>query len=134
MKKYRIMQQTSHPNGLGGVGKAYKQLIASEKFSEFEFKPLIQTEQTKGISFKVIRRYIKEIKKFQPDLIHVRGVMIDGFLGLLAAKLAGWRVVMSVHGLYSDFYEASSFRKKIAKYILEPVSFWMADDRAKHET
>ena len=34
---------------------------------------------------------------------------------------------MSVHGLYSDFYEANSLRKVIAKYIMEPLSFCMAD-------
>ncbi|MBQ7799771.1 MAG: glycosyltransferase family 4 protein [Oscillospiraceae bacterium] len=127
MKKYKIMQQTSHPSGLGGVGKAYKQLLESKHFEDFEFRALIQTEQTKGVSFKVIKRYIKEIREFNPDLIHVRGVMIDGFLGLLAAKLTNRRVVMSVHGLYSDFHEANSLRKKIARYILEPISFRMAD-------
>lgn len=128
MKKYKVMQQVCQPNGMGGVGKAYKQLITSKQLECFEFRPLVQTEQTRGLSIKVIKKYIKEIKEYDPDLIHVRGVLIDGFLALIAARLSGKRkVVMSVHGLYSDFIEAHPLRKMIAKYIMEPLSFCMAD-------
>lgn len=126
--KYKVMQQVADSKGLGGVGKAYLQLIESDCFGSFIFCPLEQMSGITGFSVKAIRAYIKEIKEFKPDLIHVRGAMVDGLNALIAARLYGHcKIVMSVHGLYSDFREANELKKKISEFLIEPLIFSIPD-------
>lgn len=127
-KRYKIMQQIAFNGGYGGVSKAFNRLMSSEAMKQFDIAILEQYESVRGISFGVIKRYIKEIKKENPDLIHIRGVLPDGLMAIIAARLARVpHVCMSVHGLYSDEVQIGKLKKFISMYIIEPLSFLLVD-------
>lgn len=126
--KYKIMQQIAFNGGYGGVSKAFNRLMNSDAMKQFDIVVLEQYEAVHGISIKVIKRYIKEIKAEQPDLIHVRGVLPDGLMALIAARIARVpHICMSVHGLYSDEVQIGKIKKMVSEYIIEPLSFLLAD-------
>ena len=127
-KKYKIMQQIAFNGGYGGVSKAFRRLMESSEMQDFDIVVLEQHEAVKGISFRVIRRYIKEIKKENPDLIHIRGILPDGLMALIAAKIARVpHICMSVHGMYSDEVRINKIKKFISRRIIEPLSCSLAD-------
>lgn len=127
MKK--IMQQVYRKNSIGGVSVAFRRMANSGYFDKFEMKTLEMEKITHGLDFAVIREYVKEIKNYNPDLIHIRGTTDDGLLALIAARIAGVKhILMGVEGMYSDTYEISKIKKLIARYIIEPLSFTLATD------
>lgn len=127
-KKYKVMQQIAFNGGYGGVSKAFNRLMSSDAMKQFDVSILEQREAVRGISFKVIRRYVKEIKHEKPDLIHIRGVLPDGLMALIAAHIAHVpHICMSVHGLYSDEIQINRFKKVVSAFVLEPLSFLLAD-------
>ena len=126
--KLKIMQQVVQHNGYGGPSKALQRLMKSEEMQQFDLFILEQTTTSKKHVIKVIRKYIKDIKKVKPDLIHVRGVQSDGLLCLIAAKFARVpHVVMSVNGMASDLHQVSKIKHLIAEYVVEPLSFFLSE-------
>lgn len=127
-KKYKIMQQIAFNGGYGGVSKSFKRLMNNPEMQKFNMVILEQHEIVRGISIRVIKRYIKEILKEKPDLIHIRGVLPDGLMALIAAKIAKVPCIcMSVHGMYSDEVKIGKIKKIISGVLVEPISFLLAD-------
>ncbi len=122
-----IMQQVVAPKNIGGTSTEYKKLINSTLKIYYDFIPLEQ-EIIKGLDIKEIIRVTKIIKEKKPDIIHIRGAAIDGLNTIIAAKLArNCKILLSVHGMYSDLYEISNIKKFISYYIIEPLSFRLSD-------
>lgn len=128
MKK-KIMEQVYLMDGVGGVSIAFKRMLDSGMFDQYEMEILQLNKVTKGVSLKVIADYVKAIKKFQPDLLHIRGANIDGLWPTIAAKIAGVKhIVTGIEGMYSDMYEISPLKKWIARWIVEPLFFMLSTD------
>jgi glycosyltransferase involved in cell wall biosynthesis len=120
-----IMNQVLNPDSLGGTMTVFNVYFNSLLKESFEFVPLVQSSTR--LNFKQIRLYYKFIKAINPVLIDVQGVNIEVLSVLIAAKLAGVKIVMGVHGMYSDLYEISRIKKWISAFITEPISFYLAD-------
>ena len=129
MKRIRVMQQALDPTGYGGVSVEYRALMASADLGEkYEFIPLILKDHFKGINIRAIKFYYQNIKKEQPDMVHVRGAAIDGLNAEIAVKLAGKaKLLVCVHGMYSDMVNFHPVKKWIARHIIEPLCFMLAD-------
>lgn len=126
--KIKIVQQALNPIGIGGVSSEFRALINSNLNKRYDFIPLILKECNRGINIKDIRFYYKEISKLSPDIIHVRGAAVDGLNAIIAAKLANnCKILVSVHGMYSDLVYISKLKKFIAKNIIEKIIFTLAD-------
>lgn len=128
MKKVKIMQQALNPNGLGGVSAEFRALEKSGLSNEFEFIPLILKDYHKGISLRDIYFYYKKIKEENPDIVQIRGAAIDGLNAEIAAKLVRkTKILLCIHGMYSDFVYYNLIKHLIARYIIEPLCFFLAD-------
>lgn len=120
-----IMTQVLNPENIGGTMTVFKTLLNSSLKESFEFVPLIQNSTS--LSIKEILKLRKLIKISNPDLVDVQGVNIEALPAIVAAKLAGAKVIMGVHGMYSDLYEISRLKKWISAYIIEPLAFYLSD-------
>ena len=120
-----IMTQVLNPENIGGTMTVFKTRLNSSLNESFEFVPLIQ--HNTSFNVKEILRLRKLIKKTKPDLVDVQGVNVEVLPVIVAAKLAGTKVIMGVHGMYSDLYEISRIKKWISALIVEPLAFYLSD-------
>lgn len=112
----------------GGPAAGALLLINSKLRKKYNFVPLEQTFAPHGINLKLLHDLYKKIKRVKPDILHIRGLQSEGFYGVLAGKLAGCKkIVVSVHGLYSDDSSCQGFKKWIFSNIIEPLTLKMAD-------
>ena len=127
MKKVKVIQQIMSP-GYGGVSTEFNALKKSQLNAEFEFVPLILEKPHRGINLHDILFYYHRIKEEKPDIIQIRGAAVDGLNAEIAAKIAGnSKILVCVHGMYSDFVYYNLLKKLIARFIVEPLCFKLAD-------
>lgn len=127
-RKVKVVQQVLAPKSKGGVSSEFRALQQSKLNVKYQFIPLILEDGHKGINLRDILFYYRGIKKEKPDIVHIRGAGVDGLNAEIAAKLAGkTKVLVCVHGMYSDFVYYNPVKKWIAKYIIEPLCFKLAD-------
>lgn len=128
MTKIKVMQQVLNPAGLGGVSSEFRALKESKLGHDFEFIPLILEDSHSGLSFRDIAFYYKKIKAEKPDIVQIRGAAVDGLNAEIAAKLAcKTKVLLCVHGMYSDFVYYNPIKRLVARYLVEPLCFSLAD-------
>lgn len=128
MKKVKVLHQVLDPRGSGGVSSEFRALKNSKLSEDFEFESMILTDFNPGLNLHDIMFYYKYIKKSKPDIIHIRGAAIDGLNAIIAAKLAKTgKILVTVHGMYSDLVYIGKLKKWISKYIIEKLSFHFAD-------
>jgi glycosyltransferase involved in cell wall biosynthesis len=121
-----IMQHSFGKPGSGGPIMAFERLLEN---SDFSYGRLLQAEPAGGVNINLIRRFILEIRKYRPELIHVRGLGNEGFHAVLAARLAGVpNILVSVHGTHRDLKTArqSRFRQWIVVNVLERLTLVLA--------
>ncbi len=78
-------------------------------------------------ALRFVLHYRKAINRAHGDAIYICGLQYVGFLMTLAAKLSNvGEVIVSVHGSDWDV-EDKTLRRKVLKYIIEPLEVRMAD-------
>ena len=128
MHKIRILQQVLDFTGIGGVSTEYRALAHSNLSGKYDFQSMVLKNSHKGINFKDILFYYRHIKKNNPDIIHIRGAAVDGLNAVLAAKLARrGKILVTVHGMYSDLVYIHPLKKWLSKHVIEPMIFILAD-------
>ena len=126
--RIKVVQQVLAPQSKGGVSSEFRALEQSKLCERYQFIPLILSEGHRGINLYDILFYYRGIKKENPDIVHIRGAGVDGLNAEIAAKLFGnAKVLVSVHGMYSDFVYYNPIKKWIARHIIEPLCFKLAD-------
>lgn len=127
-KRIKVMQQVFAPQSKGGVSSEFRALEQSQLSERYQFVPLILAEGHKGVNLHDILFYYRGIKNEKPDIIQIRGAGVDGLNAEIAAKLVGnVKVLLCVHGMYSDFVFYNPIKKWIARHIIEPLCFRLAD-------
>lgn len=127
MKKIKVLQQVLNPSGSGGVSTEFRALQQSKLAEVYEFVPMILMESHRGLNRHDIGFYYRAIKRERPDIVHVRGAAIDGLNAEIAARLAGCgKVLVTVHGMYSDMVYYPGWKKWISKHIIERLVFQLA--------
>lgn len=126
--KIKVLHQVLDPSGSGGVSAEYRALKNSKLAVIYDFEPMILNEFHAGLNIHDIMFYYRYIKKANPDIIHVRGAAVDGLNAIVAAKLARkGKILVTVHGMYSDLVYISPVKKWISKNVIERLSFQLAD-------
>lgn len=128
MKKAKVLQQVLNPSGSGGVSTEFRALQQSRLKEDYDFVPMVLMDPHGGLNRHDIGFYYRAIKREQPDIIHVRGAAIDGLNAEIAARLAGCgKVLVTVHGMYSDLVYYNPIKKWVSKHIIEGLIFHLAD-------
>ena len=129
MEKIRVLQQVLDPSGSGGVSAEYRALQRSSLLrGNYVFIPMILRTPHRGLSIRDIVFYCREIRKANPDIIHIRGAAMDGLNAEIAARICGkGKILVFVHGMYSDLIFISAVKRWISKNIIERLAFSLAD-------
>ena len=129
MQKIRVVQQYVNVVNSGGLKSEYEALKERSSLSyKYEFVPVVLNNCHCGISLSDIRFYYKSFKKASPDIIHIRGAGMESLNAVLGAKLSGCgKILVTVHGMFSDLVYYSSIKRWICKHIVEPAIFGLSD-------
>jgi len=124
---YRVVQHFAIADSIGGPAAQLRLLMKSPIMADFEFYLCSQNRPAGGINLPLIREMAAEIRKWNPHLVHVRGLQNEGFHGVLAAKLAGCqRILVSVHGFAGDSIQSSPWKKALFSCFIEPLTLRLA--------
>lgn len=127
MKKVILQQYFKSQINNGGPATCAILLMNSFLKDKYEFVPMDGWFPFKTGFIKQFLYFYKTIKEVKPDLVHIRGVQLEGFYGILAAKLLGVKSVLSVDGMMIDAQHIGKLKRSIFKYILEPFALRNAD-------
>lgn len=128
MPRTRVAQQYVCAD-CGGIRSEYRALCARDTLSDsFELIPVELRGCHGGISIADIRYWRRAFRAASPDIIHVRGAGVESLNAVIAARLAGHaKVLVTVHGMFSDLVYYSSVRRWICRHVIEPLIFGLSD-------
>lgn len=126
--KPKVMQVVAEFNRDGGPQQGLRRLLNSRLNERFEFAVLNLTWKEHGMNLFLFGKWVHQIKSYRPDIVHVRGLQSEGFYGVLAAKIAGCdRIVLSIHGFYSDSVRVGKIKRWLFGTFIEPFTLRLAD-------
>ena len=126
--KIKVVQQSLSLSVLGGTTSEFKALQHSSLGEAFEFIPMVLTDYKRGINIHDILFYYRFLKCHTYDIVHIRGAGPDCLNCVIAAKLAGkGKILVTIHGLYSDLIYISPLKKWFSKNIVERLNLALAD-------
>lgn len=123
--RYKIVQHCFGHAGSGGPVVAMERLL---RHANTPFGELRQIDAAGGIDFSLIFRFVIELRRMRPQLIHVRGLGNEGFHAVLAARLAGIpNILVSVHGTHRDLqFPGNRIKHWLVVRVLESMTLFMA--------
>lgn len=122
------MQHVIKISEIGGPLTGFELLMKSPLKEKYKFIPLEQKIAAHGFNISLIKSLYLQIRATRPDILHIRGLQSDGFYGVISGKLAGCKkIIVSVHGVYSDIIDMPILKRIIFRYIIEPLTLKMAD-------
>lgn len=121
----RIMQHCLGLPGSGGPAVALDRFIRNSTMSYGQIR---QISSAGGISVRLIWSFVKNIRQYKPDLIHIRGLGGEGFHAVLAARITRVPLILvSIHGTQRDLKSSKGrLRAAIVSSLLEPLTLMMA--------
>lgn len=123
----KVMHYYTYPENSGGPLSYIKNIINSKYLSDVEFAECYQMKPFSSLKRCDFKRIVNEIKEFNPDILHIHGLQSEGFIGLLAARKAGVKSLMTVHGIQIDAQDIGSFKKKLFGGFIEPYTLKKSD-------
>ena len=129
MQKIRIAQQYVATAQNNGLKSEYCALTRRKALTErYEFLPAVLHDCHTGLSLRDIRFYRKAFREAKPDIIHIRGAGMESLNAVLAAKLTPKaKILMTVHGMFSDIVYYSPVKRWIFAHVIEPLIFGLSD-------
>lgn len=123
-KKQKIMLHIIMPNQVSGPNNATKLIANSFLKEKYEFGFLTQTFHSGSkVNLKLIKDLSRQIKSFNPDLIHLSGLQGSCFHAVIAARINGKKnILVAVRGSYIDSIKLSRKMKFIFGKIIEPLT------------
>lgn len=111
------------PNQISGPNTSSRLIANSFLKEKYHFDFLIQKQHSgQKINIALIRHLIFQIKEFNPDLIHISGLLGAGFHAVLAARFCGKKILLTVHGSATDARNITHKIKFIFGKIVEPIT------------
>lgn len=126
--KPKVLMYYSYGNRVGGPLTYINTIINSDLKLKYEFDTCYQNMTPGGFNIKFLLCMMRKIKEANPDIVHVHGLQSEGFYGVLAAKLAGCRrIVTTVHGFAFDSKSSSKIKRILYRYFVEPITLRLSD-------
>jgi glycosyltransferase involved in cell wall biosynthesis len=128
MTKVKIVQQGTDLSAIGGLSSEFKRLSESSLNDKYDMIPMVLPKVHRMVNLSDIRYYYSFLKKVKPDIVQIRGAQIDGLNAQIAARMVpGIKVLVCVHGMFSELVYLSPIKKMIHTYIVEPIIFRLCD-------
>lgn len=110
----------------GGPFISHKRIMASRLKEKYDFIPLMVPRARFLLLPWNMLSFSQKIRKQKPQMVQIAGLQMEGFLTMIACKLAGVRTVLAIHG---SLMEAETVRgvKRCIYSILELLTVKLAD-------
>ena len=82
----------------GGPYISHQRILESRLSETYDLGRLMLENPRKLRRPKAFWRLVKTIKQEKPDIVHLAGLQTEGFLTMLACRMAGVKTVLAVHG------------------------------------
>lgn len=116
------------PNQISGPNNAAKIIANSYLNERFDFFYLEQRFHANGrLNGKLIKDLRKQIKKCNPDLIHLSGLQASGFHAAIAAKMEKKKVLLAIRGYSGDSCKINPLKKVFFYQMIEPLTLSLSD-------
>ena len=120
-KKTKIMISFQENGQNGGPYHSHKRIMESDLKEKYEFIPLIVPRFRKLIKPKNFKQLVREIKQSEAKIVHFHGLQLEGFMTLVAIKIAGnKKTVCAIRGSSRDAMNIS----RISKIIFCKLEHW----------
>jgi len=128
IKNPKVMLHVALPNQIGGPKSSATIIYNSYLKTKYQFEYLYQNIPANGkLNLKVIKDMMNQIKQYNPDIIHISGLLNSGFHAVLAARLSGKKkVIVTIRGSSTDALDISRLKKIIYGWIIEPFTLFFA--------
>ena len=127
-KKTKVLMYYSFGDSIGGPLTYLRSIMDSELNTRFEFATCFQNMAPGGLKLSLLLRMMRQIKQENADIVHVHGLQSEGFYGVLAAKMAGCRhIVTTVHGFAFDAQRKYGVKWILYRYLVEPLTLRLSD-------
>ena len=129
MQKIRVVQQYVNVANNGGLKTEYESLNnRTMLLKAYEFIQVVLDNCHCGFSLTDIRFYRQAIREASPDIVHIRGAGMESLNAVIGAKLAGkGKILVTVHGMFSDLVYYSPIKRWVCKNIIERMIFGLSD-------
>lgn len=122
-KRKKVLMYYSFADCVGGPVTYINTIIRSPLNKKYQFVTCYQNCAPGGVNFALLRRMVRAIRLEAPDIVHVHGLQSEGLYGVLAAKFAGCKcIVTTVHGLAFDCTEYGKVKRMLYRRIVEPLT------------
>lgn len=123
--KPTIIQQVSNFEVSSGLTTDLRNMMNSTLLNDhFDFQIIHSTKKGKLSSFI---DYFIQFSASTSSVALIRGAGVDSLAPTIAAKLTGKKVILAVHGLWSDLVYLGKVKSWTASHIIEPLIFSSAD-------
>ena len=110
----------------GGPYNSHKRIMESSLSDKYEFVQLFVPRARVLVTPWGMKAFVKEIKLMKPQLVQVTGLQLEGFLTMVACKLAKVKTFLAIHGSSTEALDISLFGKCKA-YLIEKWTIRNAD-------
>lgn len=100
----------------GGPYISHKRIMENEYLNhKYDFDVLWIPKSRAFLNPFFFFGFVKKLKKTNPNIVHIAGLQLDGFLLMLACRFARVKTVLAVHGSTAEALNIGTFRKSISK-------------------
>lgn len=123
-RKPKVLIFIYNANKIGGPTTAMRLIMNSWLKQKYEFEEIgIHEKLGKIPRLCLINKLRKQIKKSNPDIVHVSGLQLHGFYAVIAARLAGCKNVLTVvRGSSTDALGITKVKRWVFGKIIEPIT------------
>lgn len=126
MKK--IMLHLIMPNQISGPNTANRLIYNSYLKNLYSFSYLSQNVHSGlRINLRLLNDLRHQIKKENPDLVHVSGLQTSGLYAVIAAKLSKKKILITIRGFSGSSTSISKLKRFIYTRIIEPLQLKLCD-------
>ena len=116
-KKYKVLLTFRIGGENGGPYISHKRILESSLSDKYNIQPWMLPNPRQMRKPTTFIKLIKYLKMEKPDLVHLAGLQSEGFLSMLACRLANVKTVVAVHGSSTEAIGFSKISQIIFKMI-----------------
>lgn len=126
--KPRVMLHYILPPNTSGPNTSMERIEKSWLKDHYTFGKLVQDERPgKIFNIKLLKKMVKQVKDFKPDIVHISGLQSAGFYAVFAARMGGCRnIITTVRGSATENIRFNPTFKFIFGNIIEPGTMMLS--------
>jgi len=110
----------------GGIWTYIKQISESRLAGEYHFETSLYPRSRWG-HIGALVELVRCVRKCSPGIVHVHGLQLEGFFGVLAARIAGVScVLVTIHGFVEDCRVRRAWKKAVVARVFESLTLSFA--------